>query len=384
MIKTLGKYEIRRPLGSGAMSVVYEGWDPIIDRRVAIKTVKLPNNDNPETEEAPARFRREAQAAGRLHHPNIVGVFDYGETEDLAYIVTEFVDGPSLKALLDKQVRFATADTLWIMLNLLAGLQYGHERGIVHRDIKPANVMLTGSGQAKIADFGIARIESSSMSQAGTVLGTPAYMAPEQFMGQEVDARTDIYSSGVLLYQLLTGERPFDGDTSAIRQKVLNTYPPAPSQISVTPPAFDAGVRRAMARWPQDRFPSAAAFADALLAARPAETQAAARAVGERHAVASPTRQKVRKRSPPPPRKPPRDAPDPAGDPPRGTILSNIPTRMKVGRAERLEVRIGDSKTAIENLQAGLRGKGIPQVESLEVTALMSVSLIVNVAASRF
>src|SRR5579864_1912080 len=265
-IETLGKYEIKRTLGRGAMGIVYEGWDPIIARRVAIKTVKLPENaDDPETEEALARFRREAQAAGRLTHPNIVAVFDYGETNDLAYIVMEFVDGPSLKMLLDSGERFALADTVRVMDDLLTGLQYSHERGVVHRDIKPANVMLTSAGQAKIADFGIARIESSSMTQAGTVLGTPAYMSPEQFMGQVVDARTDIYSSGVLLYQLLTGERPFEGGMSAIMHKALNTEPPAPSQLSVTaPPSFDSVVRRAMAKRPEDRFASATAFADAI------------------------------------------------------------------------------------------------------------------------
>ncbi len=265
-IESLGKYEIKRTLGRGAMGIVYEGWDPIIARRVAIKTVKLPENaDDPETEEALARFRREAQAAGRLTHPNIVGVFDYGETNDLAYIVMEFVDGPPLKSLLDKEERFALSDALRVMEDLLAGLQFSHERGVVHRDIKPANVMLTSGGQVKIADFGIARIESSSMTQAGTLLGTPAYMSPEQFMGQVVDARTDIYSSGVLLYQLLTGERPFEGGLSAIMHKALNTEPPAPSQLSVTaPPALDAVVRRAMAKRPEDRFASATAFAEAV------------------------------------------------------------------------------------------------------------------------
>lgn len=265
-IESLGKYEIKRTLGRGAMGIVYEGWDPIIARRVAIKTVKLPENaDDPETEEALARFRREAQAAGRLTHPNIVGVFDYGETNDLAYIVMEFVDGPPLKTLLDKEERFALTDAIRVMEDLLAGLQFSHERGVVHRDIKPANVMLTSAGQVKIADFGIARIESSSMTQAGTLLGTPAYMSPEQFMGQVVDARTDIYSSGVLLYQLLTGERPFEGGLSAIMHKALNTEPPVPSQLSVTaPPALDAVVRRAMAKRPEDRFASATVFAEAV------------------------------------------------------------------------------------------------------------------------
>src|SRR3984885_14838121 len=267
-IEALGKYEIKRPLGRGAMGTVYEGWDPIIARRVAIKTVRLPDASDPETEEGLARFRREAQAAGRLSHPNIVGVFDYGETRQLAYIVMEFVDGPPLKDVLDKHERFVLADIVRIMEDLLSGLQFSHERGVVHRDIKPANVMLTASGQAKIADFGIARIESSLMTQAGTVLGTPAYMSPEQFMGQVGDARSDIYSSGVLLYQLLTGERPFDGGMSAIMHKALNTEPPAPSQLSVTAPAsFDPVVRRAMAKRPEDRFSTAKAFIEAVRAA---------------------------------------------------------------------------------------------------------------------
>src|ERR1700722_12464531 len=275
-IETLGKYEIKRSLGRGAMGTVYEGWDPIIARRVAIKTVRLPDSADPETEEALARFRREAQAAGRLIHPNIVGVFDYGETNDVAYIVMEYVDGPPLKNLLDKQERFALSDVIRVMDDLLTGLQVSHDRGVVHRDIKPANVMLTSAGQAKIADFGIARIESSSMTQAGTLLGTPAYMSPEQFMGQVLDARSDIYSSGVLLYQLLTGERPFEGGLSAIMHKALNTEPPWPSQLSVTAaPAFDAVVRRAMARRPEDRYASATEFMAAISAAAAAPLSSA-------------------------------------------------------------------------------------------------------------
>ena len=267
-LETLGKHEIRRRLGRGAMGTVYEGWDPIIQRRVAIKTVRLPEADDDETAEEIARFRREAQAAGGLNHPNIVGVFDYGETADLAYIVMEYVDGPQLKSLLDKNERFPLPQIVRIMEDLLAGLQYSHERGVVHRDIKPANLMLTLTGQAKIADFGIARIESSSMTQAGTILGTPAYMSPEQFMGQVVDARSDIYSSGVLLFQLLTGERPFDGSMSSIMQKALQTEAPPPSRISMTVPRqFDAVVARAMAKRPEDRFSTANEFLAAIHAA---------------------------------------------------------------------------------------------------------------------
>jgi serine/threonine protein kinase len=228
MADFLGKYELRAVLGKGAMGTVYDGFDPLIARQVAIKTVRLPEPDDLEAQDELARFKREAQAAGRLSHPNIVGVFDYGETPEIAYIVMEFVDGTTLKHLTDKKDRFELPEIVRLMTELMAGLQYSHDRGVVHRDIKPANIMLTKKGEVKIADFGIARIESSSMTQAGTMLGTPSYMSPEQFMGQTVDARTDLYSSGVLLYQLLTGEKPFEGGLTAIMHKVLNTEPPAP------------------------------------------------------------------------------------------------------------------------------------------------------------
>ena len=263
----LGKYEIRGLLGRGAMGVVYDGWDPLIHRRVAIKTVRLPDAGDEEAADGLARFKREAQAAGRLTHPNIVGVFDYAETDELAFIVMEFVEGRSLKGVLATNERMAAPEAARLMTDVLAGLAYSHGRGVVHRDIKPANIMLTAEGQAKIADFGIARIEASSMTQAGTVMGTPAYMSPEQFMGQAVDRRTDIYSCGVMLYQLLTGERPFEGSMTSIMHKAMTTVPPRPSELAVTaPPALDAVVAKAMARRPEDRFDTAADFAQALRA----------------------------------------------------------------------------------------------------------------------
>ena len=177
-VDRLGKYEIRGTLGKGAMGTVYEGWDPIISRKVAIKTVRLPDAADIDAQEELARFKREAQAAGRLTHPNIVGIFDYGETDELAYIVMEFVDGHTLKS----HARRAASACRWpqvgrVMADLLAGLHYSHERGVIHRDIKPANIMIVGgdagSGQAKIADFGIARIESSNLTQAGHHHGHP-------------------------------------------------------------------------------------------------------------------------------------------------------------------------------------------------------------------
>jgi serine/threonine-protein kinase len=192
-------------------------------------------------------------------------VFDYGETDEVAYIVMEFVDGRTLKSLLDKGERLPPDEILRVMTALLDGLQYSHDKGVVHRDVKPANVMLTGQGQVKIADFGIARIDSSNMTQVGTVLGTPAYMSPEQFMGHAVDRRTDIYSAGVLLYQLVTGERPFEGTISGIMHKALHTEAARLSTVAVTAPAgLDAVVAKAMSKRPEDRFGSAAAFAAAL------------------------------------------------------------------------------------------------------------------------
>jgi len=263
--ETLGKYEIRGTLGRGAMGVVYDAWDPVIARRVAIKAVRIPEVEDTSEQETLARFKREAQAAGRLTHPNIVGVFDYAEQDGTAYIVMEFVEGRTLKSILDKGERMAVPDVVRVMQEILAGLAFSHARGVIHRDIKPANILLTAEGQAKIADFGIARIDSASLTQVGTVMGTPAYMSPEQFMGQTVDARTDIYSTGALLYQLLTGERPFDGSPTAIMHKVLHTTPPKPSALSVTVPhSLDTVTERAMARRPDDRYPTAAAFSEAL------------------------------------------------------------------------------------------------------------------------
>lgn len=267
MSDMLGKYELRRILGKGAMGTVYEGYDPIIDRTVAIKTVRLVGADSDDAQalEELERFRREAKAAGRLQHPNIVGVFDYGETDDIAYIVMEYVDGITLKQVLDSGERYGADEVVRLLDALLAGLQFSHDRGVVHRDIKPANVMLTSAGEIKIADFGIARIESSSFTQAGTILGTPAYMSPEQFMGQRVDARTDIYSTGVMLYQILTGDKPFDGGLTAIMHKVLNSEPLPPSALSVAvSPAMDHVVLTAMAKQPEKRYASASAFAAAL------------------------------------------------------------------------------------------------------------------------
>lgn len=264
----LGKYEIRGTLGAGAFGTVYEAFDPGIKRLVAIKTIRLPEGGDLEAEEMAARFQREAEAAGRLTHPNVVAIHEYGVDAGVAYIVMELVRGETLKTRLDRQTPIPVSETVAIMQGLLAGLAYSHAQGVVHRDIKPANIMITKDGQAKIADFGIARVEDSTLTRTGTIMGTPAYMSPEQINGETVDARSDIYSAGVILYQLLTGERPFEGSTSAMMQKILLTPPILPSRIRVTcPPAFDDVVAKALAKRPTERFATAGAFADALRSA---------------------------------------------------------------------------------------------------------------------
>src|SRR5215831_12700658 len=270
-VTMLGKYEIRRELGKGAMGVVYEGFDSVIERTVAIKTIRREQLDESQATEVLARFKREAQAAGRLNHPNIVAVYDYGEAAveggagRIAFIAMEFVKGKELKDYFEADERFLAKDIVRIMGALLDALAHAHERGVVHRDMKPANVILLADGQVKVADFGIARIENSELTRAGTVMGTPSYMSPEQFLGVPVDSRTDIFSCGVILYQFLTGEKPFVGSTHTIMYKVLNEEPLAPSKLNVAlEPAWDAVVRKAMAKQPADRYQTAAEFAAAI------------------------------------------------------------------------------------------------------------------------
>ena len=274
----LGKYEIRRELGKGAMGTVYEGFDPVIERTVAIKTIRPEQLEKSQAAEILTRFKREAQAAGRLNHPNIVAIYDYGEvvpegdpatsageSSRIAFIAMEFIKGRELKDHFDANERFVLKDIERIMGELLDALDHAHKHGVVHRDMKPANVILLGDGKVKVADFGIARIETSELTQAGTVLGTPSYMSPEQFLGQPVDGRSDLFSCGVILYQFLTGEKPFTGTVTTIMHKVLKEEPLPPSTLNVTlPSAWDTVVKKAMAKNPSDRYQTAAEFAAAI------------------------------------------------------------------------------------------------------------------------
>ena len=272
----LGKYEIRREVGRGGMGVVYEGYDPLIHRRVALKTLISELFTGPQADVYLSRLQREAQAAGRLSHPNIVAVYDYGEEAlpnpehagaRMAFIAMEFVEGRELSSYLGAAERFPTAQITRIMSELLDALEYSHKHGVVHRDIKPSNIILLADGTVKVADFGIARIESSTLTQVGTVMGSPSYMSPEQFLAQTVDGRSDLYSAGVVFYELLTGEVPFTGSFSNIMHRVLNEDPSPPSVLNVhLPKSIDAILRRAMAKRPAERYQTAAEFKHAIIA----------------------------------------------------------------------------------------------------------------------
>ena len=264
-IRKIGKYDILSILGKGAMGTIYKGIDPVIQRHVAIKTI---SSQIPATEQQALkdRFIREAQAAGRLQHANIVGIYEYGEEAEQAFIAMEFIEGVTLTDKLHAHIQFTIPEVSNIMLKVLDALGYAHSMGVVHRDIKPGNIIITRTGEVKVTDFGIARLESSTMTQIGTVLGTPGYMSPEQLVGEQVDNRSDIFSAGALLYELLTGEKAFSGSSFAsVMYKILNTDPVAPTNLCPTcPTAFDAVVNMALAKKPEDRYQTAKAFSDAI------------------------------------------------------------------------------------------------------------------------
>jgi len=265
----LGKYRITEVIGRGAMGVVYKGIDPVIERPVAIKTIRRELVEEGDAGAALARFKTEARAAGRLSHPGIVGVYEYGEDADLAFLAMEYVQGNSLREYFNRGTRFELADTVSLMTQLLDALAYAHVERVWHRDIKPANLILMSSGRLRVADFGIARIDSSHLTQTGMVMGTPGYMAPEQYTGMPADWRADVFAAGVVFYQLLTGTRPFNGTPESIAYRVCHENEVPPSQVDAArvPPAFDAITNRALAKRPDERFQSAQAFLDALRAA---------------------------------------------------------------------------------------------------------------------
>ncbi len=267
--RSIGKYRIDDILGRGAMGVVYKAYDAAIDRIVALKTIRADLLAGKDGAQWLDRFRREARAAARCLHPNIIAVFDYGEEGGTAYIAMEYVVGRQLQDFFTDRKPIDRTVALSVITQVLNALDYAHARNIVHRDIKPSNVMLIAGGEVKVADFGIARIDAIEVTQMGAIVGTPGYMSPEQFTGGPVDKRSDLFSTGIVLFELLTGEKPFPGrSTTDIMYRVLNHPPRDAREVNPeVPPALNAVVRQALARDPEDRFQTAASFNAALAAA---------------------------------------------------------------------------------------------------------------------
>ncbi|MDO8292088.1 MAG: serine/threonine-protein kinase [Gallionella sp.] len=270
MISQLGRYEILGELGHGAMGIVYKAKDPLIDRVVAVKTINL-GLALDEKEEYEERFYQEAKAAGRLSHPNIVTIYDVGKSGDVAYIAMELLQGRELRDIMNESGLLPVVQVLDIVAQVAQGLAYAHEHDIVHRDVKPSNIMVVRDGHVKITDFGIARMASSSVrTQTGMVLGSPKYMSPEQVMGKAIDRRSDIFSLGVMLYEMLTGQAPFVGDNvNAIMYQTLNVVPVTPSKLnSAVPEMLNFIVAKALAKGLEDRYQNAKDFAIDLRACR--------------------------------------------------------------------------------------------------------------------
>jgi eukaryotic-like serine/threonine-protein kinase len=292
------RYELEELVGSGGMSSVYRAHDSLLERHVALKVMHeqlLSEGDHVE------RFRREARLAAQLSHPNIVTVIDRGEQEGRQFIVFEYVEGENLKALIEREAPLSERHAIELALQIADGLAFAHANGLVHRDVKPQNVLLTVDGRAKVTDFGIARSTDvhRGLTQTGTVMGTSDYISPEQARGGPVDACSDIYALGAVLYELLTGEVPFPGDSFvAVALRHINEPPPSVRQRRPElSPRLDAAIRKAMAKDPDDRFPSMEAFASELRAAL-AEPDGASVGPSDRTLIVPGPRRRLRRRRP--------------------------------------------------------------------------------------
>jgi serine/threonine-protein kinase len=261
--KTIGKYEIQGELGTGGMGVVLKGWDPAIARGVAIKSINKKAHSHDELEAVLNRFRQEAKAVGRLVHPGIVQIYDYLENEQGAYIVMELVNGRTLAHHIAEGDRYDIHEVGQIILQLLDGIGYAHSQKVIHRDLKPSNILINKDGRIKINDFGIAHVESSTLTQVGDMLGTPHYMSPEQFLGIDIDNLTDLFAIAVIAYELLTGKRPFNGNMATVMQQVMNVDPPAPTSLNTQlSPQIDTVIHKALAKKKEQRYQSARQFSD--------------------------------------------------------------------------------------------------------------------------
>jgi eukaryotic-like serine/threonine-protein kinase len=296
----LGRYEIEAEIGRGAMGVVYRARDPKIDRLVAIKTISIFEQDSDEEREFRDRFFLEAKAAGGLSHPGLVTIFDVGEEPGsrLPYIVMEYVEGRPLSRILGAAQghKLPLGPGLQLAQEIAEALHYAHGRGVIHRDIKPANILVTREGHAKIADFGIAKVSESQMTLPGRVFGSPAYMAPEQLSGEKADARADLFSLGVILYTVLTGHRPFQGNSAATVISKVAHHDPVPVTVFETdfPPALNRIVSRAIAKDPAQRYQTGAEMAADIQKLRTTrklldETAGSLAVVSQDSAVAAPS-----------------------------------------------------------------------------------------------
>jgi serine/threonine protein kinase len=253
----IGKYKILGILGKGGMGIVYKALDPDIEREVAIKTIRFDNfQEGTKKDDLMARFIREARAAGKLSHPNIVTVYDVCREQDLTYIVMQFVEGQSLQALIDSGKRLSPPEIDALMKPVADALDYAHNSGIIHRDIKPANILIDKTNKPFLADFGVARMDTSTMTQSGTAVGTLSYMSPEQIKGQTIDRRADIFALGIILYELLSGKMPFHGDNiSTLVYKIVNEQPQRITEINKDiPVGYDLVVQKTLAKNPEGRY----------------------------------------------------------------------------------------------------------------------------------
>jgi len=269
-VEQIGRYRILDELGRGAAGIVYRAQDPAIGRIIAIKTIRLSDiTDEAERARLRERLFREAQSAGILSHPNIVTIYDIAEANGLAYIFMEFVDGPPLERILNSPEPLDGAVALSILRQTAIALDYAHKKGIVHRDIKPANILIHEGTLAKVTDFGVAKILSQQMTQAGVMMGTPNYMSPEQVQGHAVDGRADEFSLAVIAYEMLTGEKPFVADQlPSLLYRIVREDPVAPQRLNSTLGfQFEGVLKRALAKNAADRYPTCAEFVDAFAAA---------------------------------------------------------------------------------------------------------------------